>query len=271
MVVGVLFILIFIVFNGYRAYVDFNAIGDYENRTAQLKTEYNTTPLSWQDFNEAFQHIHQFLYSNFEFYRSYTLEDQKEFSIRVFKFIENKRIVGMEEFEMTDEIKILVSIPAIRLTFGLDHFYLPTLKTIGVYPSIFYNRMIRKEVKGITFKSGVMYLSYEHLIDGNKTETDRINLGLHEMAHAFKIYIEQNVSIFSVLYDEMQEFNSHAEVMIELVRSGELSYFRNYAGVNSHEFFAVSIENFFEEAENFKLYMPETYHMLSNILNIKTA
>lgn len=271
MVIGVLFILIFIVFNGYRAYVDYYAIKDYEERTASLKTEYETTPLTWQDYDEAFHHIHHFIHTKFEFYRYYTLEDQREFTYRVFHFIENKRIVGMEDLEMTDEIKILVSIPAIRLTFGLDHFHLPTLKTIGVYPTYFYNRMIRKDVKGITFETGVMYLSFEHLIDGNKTETDRINLGLHEMAHAFKIYIDQNVSMYSILYDEMQEFNSHAEEMIELVRSGELSYFRNYAGVNSHEFFAVSIENFFEEAENFKLYMPETYHMLSNILNIKTA
>ncbi|MBI3236039.1 MAG: zinc-dependent peptidase [Bacteroidetes bacterium] len=269
MIIFILFFSIFFIGVGYRAWADGVIQNEYEKRVEKIRPKYETTPLSWQDPYEAHQNIHQYIYKNFAFYRAYSTEDQHEFTNRILDFISRKRIVGMDDFYMDDETKILVSIPAIRITFGLTDYHLPTLKTIGVYPSVFYNDFIRQEVKGITFATGVMYLSHEHLIQGNSTEVDHINLGLHEMAHAFKIFIEKVEDEAPVLLEELREFEEHAEEMMEMIRTGELTYFRKYAEVNSHEFFAISIENFFEDTQQFKETMPETYSMLSSMLNIK--
>ncbi|MFZ6013111.1 MAG: zinc-dependent peptidase [Bacteroidota bacterium] len=44
------------------------------------------------------------------------------------------------------------------------------------------------------------------------------------------------------------------------------NFFRPYACTNVHEFFAVSVENFFERPAQFKNELPELYDILTQLL-----
>lgn len=220
------------------------------------------------DLDEAafYSYAHDYLKERFEFFQNYTQEEQHEFVERMTVFIKGKRIVGMELLTIDYECLVLVSMPAIRITFGLDEYTFPNIKTIGVYPSIFYNDMIRAEVKGLTFASGVTYFSLQHLKEGNRTTADNLNLGLHEMAHAFKIFVDHYMTQYDKLHQQMETFMQHANVLAEMVEEGSIQYLRKYAGTNADEFFAVCIENFFEQPEKLREAMPNTYMNIARML-----
>ncbi|MFM8916159.1 MAG: zinc-dependent peptidase, partial [Bacteroidota bacterium] len=105
-------------------------------------------------------------------------------------------------------------------------------------------------------------------VQGDSIENDRINLGLHEMAHALRLELRYGSgadrrvadyfdSWFGVAYDEFQK-----------VREGDGNYLREYAGTNPEEFFAVCVEHFFEDAENFSKELPDVYAHLCLLLNL---
>ncbi len=227
-----------------------------------------TAPTHAELDEEVFSvYANEYLNTNFSFFKELNIEDKNKFVNRMIDFIKEKRIVGMDDVIIDNELLLLVSMPAIRITFGLEEYILPNIRTIGVYPSIFYNNYIQQEAKGLTFVTGVTYFSLEHLKLGNANESDNLNLGLHEMGHAFKLYVDNFANSTDDLVYEMKEFTTHSEAMLKLIEQGQLDYLREYAGTNTDEFFAVCIENFFEKSYPFRTALPNTYHKMAKMLN----
>ncbi len=245
-----------------------NSIIRYKKRQYNHLTFEPTEPTHTQLDEEAFfAFAQQYMRRNFIFFNDMQDTEQNKYVKRMIEFIKEKRIVGMDSVIIDNECLVLVSMPAIRITFGLEEYILPNIRTIGVYPSIFYNNYIQQEAKGLTFVTGVTYFSLEHLKHGNIDINDNLNLGLHEMSHAFKLYVDNFADSTSDLAEKMSEFTTHAETMLELIEDGRLDYLRDYAGTNTDEFFAVCIENFFEKSYDFRAALPNTYQKLAKMLN----
>lgn len=200
------------------------------------------------------------------YYKSLSAEQKVKFRNRVITFIINKVIIGKDGLLITEKMKVQVAATAIQLTFGLDHYILPHFSTIHIFAGEFGypGRGIR--MKGGTSESGKVYLSWKDFTQGLIIPDDGYNLGLHEFAHAVKIEYWKGINEDEE-FDRMfpQWYDEGLRVMQEM-KEGRSAFLRKYATTNPHEFFAVSVERFFETPAEFKNKLPKAYYYLSALL-----
>jgi Mlc titration factor MtfA (ptsG expression regulator) len=65
----------------------------------------------------------------------------------------------------------------------------------------------------------------------------------------------------------LQEWLAIGEIEYNKLRSGIPGYLRSYAGENSHEFFAVCVEHFFEAPDKLRAHLPDIYNHMCVLLN----
>ncbi len=198
-----------------------------------------------------------FLESHVDFYKRLSLEGRAKFIHRLELFVEDKRFRPMNDFPLKEEHKWLLCSGAIMITFGLKEFMLPGIREIWVYPAEFYLSQIGKFLKGGATKNKVM-LSWNNLRAGFDDSEDALNLSIHEFAHAFELNLRNE-------QDSDQRFLAYAAVLDEIesdafsaLSSSDEHTLRAYARTNRNEFFAVSMEYFFEKP----MYLFEAYSNL---------
>ncbi len=193
-------------------------------------------------------------------------EGKKKFIDRLLVFMINKEFIGSKSLRVTEEMKVLISASATQLTFGLTNYKLETLETIYIFPETFFLHKRSPEYKGAT-KGNKMFLSWKDFKEGYANPNDSLNLGLHEMTHALKLSLTLG-----------QQYDKHFANRIEYWENIVLEKFKNpsrrtniflrsYANANPEEFFAVCVEAFFENPEQFKKELPEIFHLLTFLLN----
>lgn len=206
------------------------------------------------------RHLHHFSY-----YRHLSPAGKEKFIRRVFNFMVHKEFKGANGLVVTDEMRILISASAIQLTFGLTDYGIKTLESIIIFPDIFQLNKRSPEYKGAT-TAHYMYLSWKSFLKGYDRPDDNLNLGLHEMTHALKLTLHLGQR-FDVLFASRMEyweqmvdkkFNEFTEIT---------TFLRPYGLTNKEEFFAVCVEAFFENPENFKKELPEIFQLLMFLLN----
>jgi hypothetical protein len=181
--------------------------------------------------------------------------------------METKTFVGREGLLITDEMRVLISAAAIQLTFGLKDYTISHLHTINVFPRIFFSKFLNTNLKGLNTLSGVLSLSWNDFREGYAQEHDKINLGLHELAHALNIDLDEEGNYdahFSAYFEQwptvaLKDFND--------LKQKKTTFLRSYGGTNMHEFFAVCVEHFFEAPDEFKKELPYLYNFLMLMLN----
>ena len=204
----------------------------------------------------------------FGYYQKLNPKQKSWFEKKVHRFMRLKKFVPRGMPSVSQEMKTLISACAVQLTFGLPNVYLNHFRRILVYPDDYYSTINRTYHKGeVNPRFGIIALSWKAFVYGY-IKKEGLNLGLHEMAHA--LHLEN-----AILNDEADFFDSEtlkrwnqlARIEIEKIRSGDNSFFREYGATDSHELFAVAVENFFERPEEFRSKMPDLYSVLTKLLN----
>jgi Mlc titration factor MtfA (ptsG expression regulator) len=207
-----------------------------------------------------------FLNRNDKFYRELPRSLQRSFGSRLMKFMDDKEFKTREGLRLTWEMALVISAAAIKITFGLRDYRLSNFHTIIIYPGEFFSKASRQQVKGETNASGVIVFSWNDLQFGNSLPNDSINLGYHEFAHA--LFLNHLFSPFDDEFkDQYREWLVYLKRFSILARVKNKGIFREYASSNEAEFFAVAIENFFENPEHFKKELPAAYVLMVKILN----
>jgi Mlc titration factor MtfA (ptsG expression regulator) len=193
-----------------------------------------------------------------QFYSELSAADQRIFLERVIYVCENKLFIGMDGMLITDEVRVFVAASAVQVSFRLDNWKFPSFHTYRVYPESFYSSIFQKFLKGGAGKQGVIWFSYADYESGYADSTNGINLGLHEMAHALVIEMQNgNMDTdFANAYDKIEELSAER---IPAIRSGAYTFLRAYAGTNLMEFIAVATEYFFERPLEFRTRDRELY------------
>jgi Mlc titration factor MtfA (ptsG expression regulator) len=165
-------------------------------------------------------------------------------------------------------MKVMIASSAAQLLLGFPDVVLRHFKRIVVYPQAFRSRGSGRLHQGeVRPEAGVIVISWADFLKGYSKTQDARNLGLHEMAHA--LWAEN-----SVLNEEhgflgaerLERWMDHAEQEMGRIRKGESRLFRNYAGTDQVEFFAVAVEYFFEQPALFHRELPELYAVLCGML-----
>ncbi|HET6991435.1 MAG TPA: zinc-dependent peptidase, partial [Bacteroidia bacterium] len=242
-------------------FVFFGAISDFWSMVSNIPF------IQRQKFNEEQREVIANYLKADNYYQNLSIEGKNKFINRLIRFMVNKEFEGREGLTVTEEMKVEISASAIRLTFGLDQFILPNFDTIWIFPEIFVFGLDRLKMKGGTTPGGRVMLSWKDFISGNANPTDRINLGLHEFAHALKIEVADGDEFdkrFTAFYPEWEKAGT---VEMMRMRSKKSAVLREYASANINEFFAVSVEHFFERPAELKSLLPELYNHFVWLLN----
>ena len=208
----------------------------------------------------------EYLEKNFPFYRSLSPELKLRFEKRVATFLHYKKFVGVD-VEVTDEMKLFIAVCAIQLTFGLRNFWLTEFDEIRVRAESYQIPDFNHKALGDVSHQGIITLSWSDLKAGYQNPEDGLNVGLHEMAHALYLSsVERGWNLkFAVDYDDWEK-----EAIIEWKRaklSGEHTV-RAYGYTNLFEFFAVSVEYFFEKPAALKAAAPRLYFEMERLLRL---
>lgn len=206
------------------------------------------------------------------FYRQLDSVGKREFEKRLNYFLLHKKFIQRGKVKITEEMKLLIAATAVQLTFGLRRTFFYRFPNIFIYPAKYLSKHTRKYHKGEVNAAGAIVLSWADFMEGIKDTGDGVNLGLHEFAHALKIEdATHDVEYGLIDFAALRKWHKVSRIEILKLRRGEIDYLREYAATNEEEFFAVCVEKFFEQPEDFYKNAPELYKALSELLNQDTA
>lgn len=204
--------------------------------------------------------------SLFTYFNELPEKEKRKFISRVHHFKENKKFhyIGLENNEDT---AILVSASAVQVTFGLKNYLLSHFNDIYILADAYRMDEDEELYIGHVAPDGI-YLSWKHFLYGYSNRSDNINVAVHEMAHALlynNFFAQYGIdSHFRLNYER---FSSSTGPILADVITSRRSYLRSYAFSNLHEFWAVSVEAFFENPKGLKENMPELFEALCKVLN----
>jgi len=210
--------------------------------------------------------LYRFYQDKLNYFRILSEKDKNRFLKRAYKLVKINTIIGRQGFKVTPEVKLLVVAAQIQITFGLYNYILPKFKTIFIYPGSYKNPLTGNIHDGEINPRGLIVMSWEKLAGGYLNSSDSVNLGLHEMAHALMFTIIKTDSHDSGLDYYMGQIVKLSQHEIQKIRAKDSHLFREYAGQNPFEFFAIAIEHFFESPLEFKAELPAVYSYISKLL-----
>jgi Mlc titration factor MtfA (ptsG expression regulator) len=220
-----------------------------------------------QELEIGDEDINKILAKRFPYYISLSPEMKQAFEKRVKKFITLKTFVipGTEAYK---DVPVLLSAAAVQLTFGLREFELPWFQYIRIHAEEYFAddpnalRVLAGHVE-----NNIITVAWNHFLKGIEDDHDGVNVGLHEMAHA--LYYQQvivNKSKKNEFIKELSEVMEESEDIYALKHKHKILYSDN-AYKNLQEFWAESIELFFERPEAMKICYPELFENLKELLN----
>lgn len=226
-----------------------------------------SSPLVYYGENLDFQDdlIRHILVKHFPYFSQLLPPDQDKFIVRLKKFINTKCFI-IHDIKGYREMPILISASAIQLTFGLEKFLLPHYGVIQIYPQEFIGlepmRVLIGNVSGNTIN-----IAWKQFLEGYKISFDNNNVGLHEMAHALYYQnFETEEQIDKGFKDSFHLFNSFGDKVFLKEKQRTIGLYSDYAMKNFQEFWAESVEMFFENPARLNSHYPELYNVICDLL-----
>jgi Mlc titration factor MtfA (ptsG expression regulator) len=210
------------------------------------------------------------------FFHNLSGSDRFELLGQIQVFLAEKRFEGCGGFEITDEVRVTIAAQACLLLLHRETNYFPGLVTILVYPLSY---MVQEDHQvgehvweegtvnrlGETARRmGSLVLSWGAVKHGAADPSDGKNVVLHEFAHQLEYENhaadgvpglatkEQQLAWSEVMRSEFASLRAADETGIPTLLD-------TYGATNSAEFFAVSVEAFFEQPRALRDRHPTLY------------
>lgn len=201
------------------------------------------------------------------YYKSLSQAGKDRFLSRTIEFILSKEF-HFHSIREEEIMPVLISGAAVQITYGLKNFRMDYYPIINVIRKEYVLKMDQETYFGHVSKSGI-YISWKHFNDGYEDYSDSINIGLHEMAHAlsFDAYLGYADASDRKFKQRLKEFSEEGVPVFRALKKFSNYVLDDYASTNFDEFWAVSVETFFEEPEKFKQNLPDLYKDMCDTLN----
>jgi len=236
------------------------------NRPVTLLFQRLHTKHQYKKFIAAETFYHSVVSKYFKYYNRLNLDEQRKFLFRTYMFQHAKNFHYIE-VEQNAEMPILVSAAAVQLTFGLDKFKFSYFDDIFILRDDYHYGFYSRPFMGHVDQTGI-YLSWDNFIKGIVGETPNCNVGLHEMGHALAyVNFVTQTEEDKHFKKEFHNFSKVARPIFTAMQGGAKNLLGDYAATNYHEFWAVAVEMFFENAVQFRHELPELYEAMSRVLN----
>ncbi len=212
------------------------------------------------------EEIHRVCKKYNPYFQKLGIEDQLLFAERVQRFIRSKDfyIYSPKGYR---EMPILVSAAAVQITFGLKNYLLPHFRNIIIHPEeyIAYDplRVLVGNVQGRSIT-----LSWKHFFEDYQNPVDGKNVGLHEMAHALQVqYLFRNPKRMNSFKEDFEHYDLIDDEVLRKEKANTTHLFDANALSNKNEFWATSVELFFEKPVELKKQYPRLYDSICIVLN----
>ena len=250
-----------------------NMIEEEENTaTNSFSTKANISKTAYHvyygdELNFSDDELTRILTKRFPYFIPLSPIQKTEFLKRLQNFIADKTF-KIHEGKGFKEMPVLISAAAIQLSFGLKKYLLPHFEFIHIYPQEFLRvRPVLCFLKGNVSRHAIN-LSWKHFMEGYLNPADGQNVGLHELAHAlyYQMFEVGNNADkgFRDLYDE---YIIDADKAYRTEKTTAEGLYSEYAERNSQEFWAESVEIFFEKPVEMRSYYPQLYDRMKFLLN----
>lgn len=202
-------------------------------------------------------------------------------------FLAEKRFEGCGGLLINDEIRVTIAGQACFLLLNREATYYPRLRTILVYPRVYFARRAKGIGPEETTPGGELRLgeswSRDYIVlswdDVRRTAADLKgghNLVLHEFAH--QLDAENGATDGAPVLRGQSHYATWARVLSSeyeefclKVAQGKQDVVDAYGATNPAEFFAVLSETFFEKPKELKEYHPGLYDQLMEFYRVNPA
>ncbi len=193
-------------------------------------------------------------------------QQQDKLLFRTYLFHRSKKFHYVD-VEASMEMPVLISAVAAQLTLGLEKFRFDYFRNIYVLEHDYHYGYYSLPFMGHVDGSGI-YLSWDNFVKGLVNTPDSSNVGLHEMAHALAyVNFVTKTEEDKCFIREFRNFSTVARPIFQDMQKGRKNLLGDYACTNYHEFWAVSVEMFFENPLRFKHELPTLYRAMATVLN----
>lgn len=206
------------------------------------------------------------------YYSSLSPLERERFLGRTVEFMWNKQF-NFHSMEPDEQAAVLISGAAVQLTFGLKNFLIRFFPKINVIKSAYSVVGRDKVLEGhVQVNTQSINISWNNFKQDYEDYTDSENLGLHEMAHAisFDFLYGHHENRNAAFTAKFREYIEEAAPAFKSLREGRNDLLDDYGSLNVEEFWAVSVETFFENAVEFRDKMPGLYAAIAEVLNQDT-
>ena len=210
------------------------------------------------------------------FFPRLSASDRAELLGHVQVFLAEIRFVGCGGFAITDEVRVTIAAQACLLLLHRETDYFPGLLTILVYPLTYMveeKRQVGEHVwqegtvgrLGETgHRMGSLVLAWGAVKHGAADPSDAKNVVLHEFAHQldFENHASDGVPALETGEQELawsEVMRSEFASLRAADENGIPTLLDTYGATNPTEFFAVSVEAFFERPRALRAYHPKLY------------
>jgi len=200
-------------------------------------------------------------------------------------FLANVEFIGCQGLEITDEMRLIISIQACLLVASLGPRAYDSLRSVLVYPDEFVVEEADEDETGVVtegarvlsgqaFEASRIVLSWRDVLESGCGE-EAYNVVLHEFAH----YLDHSVGgALSAPPSERPTPGSWHTVLEHeyaalraAVDRGETTLIDPYAAERPEEFFAVATETFFEAPRELRQRHPHLYRELQSLYGLDPA
>jgi hypothetical protein len=239
--------------------------GAVNEEEVEMKKDYRS--YEGNEINLSVESTRSILEKRFPYFRSLTPEEKDRFIYRIHKFIKQKTF-KIHDDSGYNEMPVLISAAAIQLSFGLEKYLLPDFPYIHIFPEEFIGmhpsiRFLEGNVTGNSIN-----ISWKHFLKGFEFPSNGQNVGLHEMSHAY--YCQNFESRQNTDHDfvsTFSKFNNYGNKVFEAEHKPGNDLYSEYAMKNFQEFWAESVEIFFEKPQVMRSAYPDLYAAISDLLN----
>ena len=203
---------------------------------------------------------------HFEYFKELSTSHQQRFLRRVhsFKYRKKFHYIGLQP---APEIPVLISAAAVQITFGLRKYKMSFFDNIYIMADEYVYGLSQQPWIGHVNRKGI-FISWKHFLYGYSVNSDRHNVGLHEMAHAL-VYANflGGLSAEQHFVDHFEKYQTKTNNLMKEDKWKLCKLFTEQAIDNFHECWAECIELFFENPVELSEAYPELYNSIKVTLN----
>lgn len=213
------------------------------------------------------------LEKEFPYYNKLPKKSKEIFLQKVNYFYKENFFIPKRGFKIDDRKQMLICAFAAQLTFGLPFLKLSHFESILIFDRSKYIKGLEQWTFSDTQKKeGRINFSWEDIQHGLENPTDGYNVVLHKLAEAMLYENRKQNEEFNFIDDKyLEELRQMYHNEKKALKSDTHPFLNKIAGQSFDDFFAVTVENYFERPVLLKEQMPILYNIMCKVLNQDTA